>query len=202
MLGPVNLRHILDLVEAAAELIGKHPERPFLGVPGLEKASEPPKHQRPEFTEPFLSTSPLVADTFKLVLDRIIFFSRQDTPLEFRQPEGLGRILGLNSYGPPPWLLPLIPNCLRNLVKSSPTLPHRGHPHYFYHLIGGMDPYTVAADWVASALNTPMLTYEDSPIFTLMERVVLQDLRLQIFGTPEGDGVITYGGSKIGRAHV
>ena len=59
-----------------------------------------------------------------------------------------------------------------------------------------LDPYTVMSDYVGSAINSPMLTYEDSPAFTLMEREVLLGMR-KLVGYPdgEGDGVINDGGS-------
>ena len=47
-----------------------------------------------------------------------------------------------------------------------------------------------------SAINSPMLTYEDSPAFTIMEKEVLCGMR-KLVGYPngDGDGVINDGGS-------
>ncbi len=65
-----------------------------------------------------------------------------------------------------------------------------------------MDPYTVVADYVASALNSPMINYKDSPVFTLMENEVLAKLRGRIFKSEDGDGVMTDGGSMANQMTI
>lgn len=65
-----------------------------------------------------------------------------------------------------------------------------------------LDPYTLAADYVAAALNTPMITYEDSPFFNLMQTEVMKAFRKRIFGSEEGDDVFTDGGSMANQMAI
>jgi glutamate/tyrosine decarboxylase-like PLP-dependent enzyme len=59
-----------------------------------------------------------------------------------------------------------------------------------------LDPYGIAAEWVASALNGSVYTYEVAPVFTLMELEVFERMR-NILGFPknQGDGLFCPGGS-------
>jgi len=59
-----------------------------------------------------------------------------------------------------------------------------------------LDPYGVAAEWVTSALNGSVYTYEVAPVFTLMELEVFERMR-NIIGFPknQGDGLFCPGGS-------
>lgn len=59
-----------------------------------------------------------------------------------------------------------------------------------------IDPYGLVGQWLTDALNPSVYTYEVSPVFTLMEEVVLQEMR-EIVGFPngEGDGIFCPGGS-------
>lgn len=59
-----------------------------------------------------------------------------------------------------------------------------------------MDPYGLLGQWLTDALNPSVYTYEVSPVFTLMEEAVLQEMR-NIVGFPvdQGDGIFCPGGS-------
>lgn len=50
---------------------------------------------------------------------------------------------------------------------------HSTHPRFFNQNFAGADPVAVVGDWLSSALNTTMATYEMAPVFTLMENAVL-----------------------------
>ena len=65
-----------------------------------------------------------------------------------------------------------------------------------YFCCNRIDPYGVCAEWVASALNGSVYTYEVAPVFTLMELEVFERMR-NIIGFPKnvGDGLFCPGGS-------
>jgi glutamate/tyrosine decarboxylase-like PLP-dependent enzyme len=44
-----------------------------------------------------------------------------------------------------------------------------------------------------------MITYEDSPVFTMMQDSVLAALRRRVFGSSIGDGIIADGGSMANQ---
>lgn len=66
----------------------------------------------------------------------------------------------------------------------------------FFLLCCSVDPYGLVAQWLADALNPSVYTYEVAPVFTLMESVVLEQMR-HIVGFPHGhgDGIFCPGGS-------
>lgn len=59
-----------------------------------------------------------------------------------------------------------------------------------------VDPYGLIGQWLTDALNPSVYTYEVSPVFSIMEDVVLEEMR-RIVGFPEGkgDGTFCPGGS-------
>ncbi len=50
---------------------------------------------------------------------------------------------------------------------------HTAHPRFFNQNFAGADPIAVAGDWLGSALNTTLATFEMAPVFTLMENAVV-----------------------------
>ena len=58
-----------------------------------------------------------------------------------------------------------------------------------------LDPYAVMGDLVASAISSPMLSFKDAPMYTLMEEHVVRAARRKLGYTGEGDGMVTPGGS-------
>ena len=50
------------------------------------------------------------------------------------------------------------------------------HPRFVNQNFAGADPVAVAGDWLGAALNTTGATYEAAPVFTLMERTVIDKL--------------------------
>lgn len=63
-------------------------------------------------------------------------------------------------------------------------------------LFSSVDPYALVGQWLTDALNPSVYTYEVSPVFILMEEVVLREMR-SIVGWPDGngDGLFSPGGS-------
>nr|XP_061784829.1 glutamate decarboxylase 1-like isoform X5 [Nerophis lumbriciformis] len=86
------------------------------------------------------------------------------------------------------------------LVDCRDTLKYgvdTGHPRFFNQLFSGLDVIGVVGEWLTSVANTNMFTYEVSPVFTLMEEVVLKKMQ-SIVGwstDDEGDGIFSPGGA-------
>ena len=55
------------------------------------------------------------------------------------------------------------------------------HPNFFNQLFGAMDPVALAAELLALGLNTSSYTYETAPVFTLLEREVMNRLGRLVF---------------------
>lgn len=116
--------------------------------------------------------------------------------LEWQNPEELQCILDLElkrSGDGDERLLELLRDTVRYSVKT-------GHPYFVNQLFSGLDPYALAGQWLTDALNPSVYTYEVSPVFTLMEEVVLTEMR-RIVGfcgsevDGRGDGIFCPGGS-------
>ncbi len=72
--------------------------------------------------------------------------------------------------------------------------PDSGHPHFNKQLFSGTDMAAVLGDWIACASNATMHTYQISPVATLMEMEIIQQLN-QLLGFTKGDGIMVSGGS-------
>ena len=64
---------------------------------------------------------------------------------------------------------------------------HTSHPSFVNQNFAGPDPIGVLGDWIGAALNTTGATYEVAPVFTLMERAVLDKLA-SLAGFPSSAG--------------
>ncbi|KOC59160.1 Glutamate decarboxylase 1 [Habropoda laboriosa] len=70
-------------------------------------------------------------------------------------------------------------------------------PHFHNQLYAGVDEYGLVGSWLTDVLNTSQYTYEVAPVFTLMERQMMEKC-LELVGyppMPEGDGILCPGGS-------
>ncbi|XP_076759189.1 cysteine sulfinic acid decarboxylase [Xylocopa sonorina] len=79
---------------------------------------------------------------------------------------------------------------IRYSVKTS-------SPHFHNQLYAGVDEYGLAGSWLTDVFNTSQYTYEVAPVFTLMERQVIEK-SLELVGyppMPDGDGILCPGGS-------
>lgn len=88
-------------------------------------------------------------------------------------------------------------NLLKQVQKYSVDTDH---PYFFNQLFGALDPIAVAAELVAMSVNTSAYTYETAPVFTLIERHVIEKLAQLVYPTIDlkksgYDGLMLPGGS-------
>lgn len=69
------------------------------------------------------------------------------------------------------------------------------HPHFMKQLFGGNTPAAIAGDWVTTVTNTAAHTYQVSPVATLMEQQLIEQLG-QLVGFKDADGIMVTGGSN------
>lgn len=117
---------------------------------------------------------------------------RSSKVVEFKNPEVLQNTLDLklkDTSDSDEKLMELLKDTIKYSVKT-------GHPYFVNQLFSGIDPYALAGQWLTDALNPSVYTYEVSPVFTLMEEVVLEEMR-KIVGYENGigDGLFVPGGS-------
>lgn len=79
----------------------------------------------------------------------------------------------------------------RLVIKYSIKTNNR---NFHNQLFGGVDHIGVGAEWITSALNTSLYTFEMAPVFTLIENEIIKR-SLDLFGFSNGDGTICAGGS-------
>lgn len=128
------------------------------------------------------------------LLEKAIFSGtdRSSRVLEWRNPEDLASTLDLDLSTDGVTDSQLLDHIRQTIKYSVKT----GHPYFVNQLFSTVDPYALAGQWVTDALNPSVYTYEVAPVFTLMEEVVLRELR-KIVGFPngDGDGIFAPGGS-------
>lgn len=131
---------------------------------------------------------------FDNVLDKAIFdgTKRENKVLEWTDPEELQRKLNMDLKDDPDsdeTLLKLANDTIKYSVKT-------GHPYFVNQLFSCVDPYGFAGQLITDALNPSVYTYEVSPVFILMEEVVLKEMRKIVgYKNGEGDGIFCPGGS-------
>jgi len=69
------------------------------------------------------------------------------------------------------------------------------HPLFMNQMFGKTQAISYLADILIALLNTSMYTYEVAPVFSLIEKKVVENLGEKIWGIGNGDGVFTAGGS-------
>lgn len=133
-------------------------------------------------------------DCIEMILNTAVFNDtmRDKKVLEWRQPEELKKIFDMSlkaQSDSDDKLLRLISDTIKYSVKT-------GHPYFVNQLFSSVDPYGLIGQWLTDALNPSVYTYEVSPVFVLMEEVVLREMR-KIIGWPngDGDGLFSPGGS-------
>lgn len=117
---------------------------------------------------------------------------RENKVLEWHQPSELIQLFDMSlkaESDSDEKLMELLRNTIRYSVKT-------GHPYFVNQLFSCVDPYALVGQWLTDALNPSVYTYEVSPVFVLMEEVVLREMR-SIVGWPngDGDGLFSPGGS-------
>ncbi|KAG5671477.1 hypothetical protein PVAND_001672 [Polypedilum vanderplanki] len=131
---------------------------------------------------------------FDSVLKNAIFdgTKRENRVLEWTDPEELQKILNMelkDDADTDETLLKLANETIKYSVKT-------GHPYFVNQLFSCVDPYGFAGQLITDALNPSVYTYEVSPVFILMEEIVLKEMR-KIVGYHDGigDGIFCPGGS-------
>ncbi|XP_040027458.2 glutamate decarboxylase 1 [Gasterosteus aculeatus] len=85
------------------------------------------------------------------------------------------------------------------LVDCRDTLKYgvcTGHPRFLNQLSSGLDVVGLAGEWLTSAANTNMFTYEVSPVFVLMEEFLLRKMQSIVGWSDDvGDGIFCPGGT-------
>lgn len=133
-------------------------------------------------------------DAIEIMLKSAIFdgTDRRNKVLEWTAPEQLERQLDLNLKADCDTDEKLL-SAMQDIIKYSVKT---GHPYFVNQLFSGVDPYALAGQWLTDALNPSVYTYEVSPVFTLMEEVVLEEMRKIVgFTNGSGDGIFCPGGS-------
>jgi glutamate/tyrosine decarboxylase-like PLP-dependent enzyme len=101
-----------------------------------------------------------------------------DPVIRYAEPEGIAAAfaesVGLSFAAQEPAhgdadLLAATEQVLRWSAQTS-------HPRFVNQNFAGADPLGVVGDWIGAALNTTNATYEVAPVFTLMERAVIDKL--------------------------
>ncbi|KAJ6645878.1 Acidic amino acid decarboxylase GADL1 [Pseudolycoriella hygida] len=117
---------------------------------------------------------------------------RSNKVLEFKNPDVLANILDLklkSASDSDEKLMELLKDTIKYSVKT-------GHPYFVNQLFSGVDPYALIGQWLTDALNPSVYTYEVSPVFTLMEEIVLEEMRKIVgYENGAGDGIFCPGGS-------
>ncbi|XP_075996321.1 glutamate decarboxylase 1 [Genypterus blacodes] len=120
---------------------------------------------------------------------------RSSKVLDFHHPHQLKEGLegfSLDLSDQPETLEQILVDCRDTLKYSVKT----GHPRFFNQLSSGLDVVGVAGEWLTSTANTNMFTYEVSPVFILMEEVLLRKMESIVgWSDDEGDGIFCPGGS-------
>uniref|UniRef100_F6U5G0 Glutamate decarboxylase 1 n=2 Tax=Monodelphis domestica TaxID=13616 RepID=F6U5G0_MONDO len=149
----------------------------------------PSKHGG-EFTEQFLLE---VVDILLHYIRKT--FDEKSKILDFHYPHQL--LEGLDGFNlelsdQPEPLEQLLVDCRDTLKYGVKT----GHPRFFNQLSSGLDIIGVAGEWLTATANTNMFTYEISPVFIVMEMILLKKMHEIIgWGETEADGIFSPGGS-------
>lgn len=173
-------------------IINNHNNKYRVSTPPIKNDNE--THQRFESLPIRSVHEQFLRNCIEEILNSAVFNAtdRSNKVVEFKNPEVLKNTLDLNlkSTGDSDdKLMDLLKDTIKYSVKT-------GHPYFVNQLFSGVDPYALAGQWLTDALNPSVYTYEVSPVFTLMEEVVLEEMR-KIVGYENGigDGLFVPGGS-------
>jgi len=143
---------------------------------------------------PSKSHEKFLRSLFDNVLEKAIFdgTKRENKVLEWTDPEELQKKLNMDLKDDPDsdeTLLKLANDTIKYSVKT-------GHPYFVNQLFSCVDPYGFAGQLITDALNPSVYTFEVSPVFILMEEVVLKEMRKIVgYENGDGDGIFCPGGS-------
>ncbi|KAI1242645.1 hypothetical protein IHE44_0000182 [Lamprotornis superbus] len=131
-----------------------------------------------------ITTMSFLQDVVDILLQYVVkSFDRSTKVIDFHYPNELLQEYNWELADQPQTLEEILLNCRTTLKYAIKT----GHPRYFNQLSTGLDMVGLAADWLTSAANTNMFTYEIAPVFVLLEYVTLRKMR-EMVGWPGGCG--------------
>lgn len=135
-----------------------------------------------------------IRECTEILLKEAIFrgTSRETKVLEWKHPEELLKLIDFNLKNDGASNEELV-RLLKDTIKYSVKT---GHPYFVNQLYSSVDPYGLVGQWLTDALNPSVYTYEVSPVFTLMEEIVLKEMRTIVgYENGAGDGIFCPGGS-------
>lgn len=133
-------------------------------------------------------------ECIELIMQTAVFndTKREQKVLEWHQPEELVKLFDMSlkaESDSDEKLMAAIRDVIRYSVKT-------GHPYFVNQLFSCVDPYAMVGQWLTDALNPSVYTYEVSPVFIMMEEIVLREMRTIIgWKNGSGDGLFSPGGS-------
>lgn len=133
-------------------------------------------------------------ESVETILNSAVFndLQRDSKVLEWHPPDELKKLFDMSvksESDSDDQLLQAIRDVIRFSVKT-------GHPYFVNQLFSTVDPYALIGQWLTDALNPSVYTYEVSPVFVLMEEVVLREMRAIVgWKNGAGDGLFSPGGS-------
>ncbi|XP_037024547.1 acidic amino acid decarboxylase GADL1 [Bradysia coprophila] len=173
-------------------IINHHSNKCRVSTPTVKEAND--NHERFESLPIRSVHETFLRNCIEEILNSAVFSAtdRANKVVEFKNPEILSNILDLklkSNSDSDEKLLQLLKDTIKYSVKT-------GHPYFVNQLFSGVDPYALAGQWLTDALNPSVYTYEVSPVFTLMEEVVLEEMRKIVgYENGVGDGLFVPGGS-------
>ena len=134
----------------------------------------------------------MILDEFHLIGDSDNVKNTNTKLVNFTQPADLEKILKLEITKDGLTIKQLEDFC-RQVIKYSVKTTH---PHFYNQLYGGVDQFGVAGAWLTDALNTSQATYEIAPVFTLLERKIIEYCGSKCgWDLDKIDGIFSPGGS-------
>ncbi|KAL0132036.1 hypothetical protein PUN28_000067 [Cardiocondyla obscurior] len=136
----------------------------------------------------------LLENLLKILKEEHAFDRSDDQPVvRFRYPAYLQKKMPI-SLDDNPASSSDVETAIRQTIRYSVKT---SSPHFHNQLYAGVDEFGLIGSWLTDMLNTSQYTYEVAPVFTLMEREVIQK-SLELVGyplMPDGDGMMCPGGS-------
>ncbi|CAG9860116.1 unnamed protein product [Phyllotreta striolata] len=133
-------------------------------------------------------------DCLELLVKSAVFEAtkRDRKVLDFQNPQVLPSKFDFELRDAPSTHKDLI-RILKDTVQYSVKT---GHPYFVNQLFSSVDPYGLVGQWLTDALNSSVYTYEVSPVFSIMEEIVLREMRKIVgYKNGDGDGIFCPGGS-------
>nr|XP_042908865.1 cysteine sulfinic acid decarboxylase-like [Parasteatoda tepidariorum] len=137
----------------------------------------------------------LLREVTKLILDSKIIedpkiVSAKHKVTEFQHPKELEEIFDLNLGDEPSSLDTMVKLCQDVLKYSVKTC----HPMFVSRLYQGVNGFGLSGAWLAESFNTNQTTYEEAPVFVLLENALLEKM-IKLVGWEDSEGIFYLGGS-------